>query len=79
MEMHSQWSLFEIHGINASEEGRLGLLGSKGRFALLTRLKMWFRAGVQARRAVRELASLDDRMLRDIGISRCDIQRVVRR
>jgi uncharacterized protein YjiS (DUF1127 family) len=79
MEMHSQWSLFEIHGISASEEARLWLLGSKGRFVLLTRLKSWFKAGVQARRAARELASLDDRMLRDIGVSRADIQRVVRR
>jgi uncharacterized protein YjiS (DUF1127 family) len=32
----------------------------------------------QARRATRKLEGLDDRMLGDIGISRADIDRVVR-
>jgi len=42
----------------------------------------WLAAGLAkelaARRAMRSLASLDDRMLRDIGLERCQIDHAVR-
>jgi uncharacterized protein YjiS (DUF1127 family) len=48
-------------------------------FAALARASSGVRAELRARRAAAELASLDDRMLRDIGVSRCEIQSLVRR
>ena len=38
----------------------------------------WISAQREIRRATRELESLDDRMLRDIGIARWEINRIVR-
>jgi uncharacterized protein YjiS (DUF1127 family) len=75
MELDSRQSLY----ISARDKARLQLLGTTGIFALLTRVKSALRAEMQARRAASELAVLDDRMLRDIGISRSDIERAVRR
>jgi uncharacterized protein YjiS (DUF1127 family) len=79
MEMHSRQSLYDVHGISARDKARLQLLWTTGIFALLTRVKSALRAEIQARRAASELAALDDRMLRDIGISRSDIEQAVRR
>jgi len=78
MEMHSQSSLYEIHGISAREDARLRLRWTKGIFALLRRVISALRGELEARRAARELSKLDDRMLRDIGISRSEIQQLVR-
>jgi uncharacterized protein YjiS (DUF1127 family) len=79
MELHSRQSLYEVHGISARDKARLQVLWTTGIFAVLTRVKSALRAEVQARRAASELAGLDDRMLRDIGVSRSDIERAVRR
>jgi uncharacterized protein YjiS (DUF1127 family) len=79
MEMHSRQSIYEVHGISDRDKARLQLLWTTGIFALLTKVKSALGAEMQARRAASELAGLDDRMLRDIGISRSDIERAVRR
>jgi uncharacterized protein YjiS (DUF1127 family) len=79
MEMHSRQSLYEVHGISAQDRPRLQLLWTVGVFALLARVTSALKAEMQARRAATELAGLDDRMLRDIGVSRSDIERAVRR
>lgn len=50
-----------------------------GLFAPFARAGSAVRAELRARRAYAELASLDDRMLRDIGISRSEIHSLVRR
>jgi uncharacterized protein YjiS (DUF1127 family) len=47
-------------------------------FASLFRLSLTLRAELKARRAIAELAVMDDRMLRDIGIGRSEIERAVR-
>ncbi|MET0429092.1 MAG: DUF1127 domain-containing protein [Microvirga sp.] len=47
---------------------------AKGLLSFLPRLARSIRTEIRSRRAVAELAALDDRMLRDIGISRCDIE-----
>ena len=78
MEIRSQQSLYEVHGISDPDSAQLSLLWTKGIFALLTRAKSALRAEIEARRAAAELAGLDDRMLRDIGIDRGDIKRVTR-
>ena len=77
-EMHSRSSLYEIHGISAREDARFRPQWGKGSFALLRRVISVLSGELAARRAARELSQLDDRMLRDIGISRSDIQRMVR-
>jgi len=77
--MHSRQSLYDVHIISARDQARLQLLWSTGISVLLARVKSALRAEVQARRAASELAALDDRMLRDIGIIRSDIERAVRR
>lgn len=64
-----------------------GALGIKDRtrpllirlFAALARAGSAIRAESRARRAYAELARLDDRMLRDIGVSRSEIHSLVRR
>ena len=78
MEMHSRSSRYEIHGISAREDAQFRPQWGKGSFALLRRVISVVKGELEARRAARELSELDDRMLRDIGISRCDIQRIVR-
>ena len=48
-------------------------------FAAIAKAGAAVRAEWRARRAAAELASLDDHMLRDIGVRRCEIQGLVRR
>ena len=47
-------------------------------FAILSQVAAALTAELRARRAAAELAAMDDRMLRDIGVSRSEIERVVR-
>ncbi|MDJ0946748.1 MAG: DUF1127 domain-containing protein [Kiloniellales bacterium] len=54
--------------------GRLARALGAGVFALARRYRAWW----QRRLAIAELLALDDRSLRDIGLSRGDVARVVR-
>jgi uncharacterized protein YjiS (DUF1127 family) len=78
MEMHSRSSLYETHGFSAPDDARIRPQRGKASFALLRRMISVLSGALEARRATRELSELDDRMLRDIGISRSDIRRIVR-
>lgn len=79
MEILSRPSLHDIHGIGAPEDARLRSSWAKGSFARLRRVISVLSGELEARRTARELCALDDRMLRDIGISRSDIHRLLRR
>ena len=79
MEMHSKASLYEIHGIVVQRRGQsrprrlvAGIL------AFVAIVKRAIEAELAARRAMAELAELDDRMLRDLGVSRSEIESKVR-
>jgi uncharacterized protein YjiS (DUF1127 family) len=72
MEMHSRQSLYEIHGI--SIERRRPRLVAR----LLTARIAAFMTKVK-RRAMTELAEMDDHMLRDLGLHRSDIEGRLRR
>ena len=81
MEMHSRQSLHEIYGISAPPRRRsrwrsIARLDIAGIPAVL---KKAIEAKLAARCAIAELASLDDRMLRDLGITRSEIEKVVSR
>jgi uncharacterized protein YjiS (DUF1127 family) len=82
MEMHSQQSLYDTHRISVMR-ARLRRRAT-GRFGL-ARIVAFLKAAVAAmqaelaaRRAMAQLASMDDHQLRDIGVSRCEIGRAVR-
>ena len=80
MEIHSRQSLYEVHGVGARTRTQSWLLQLiQGIVRLLAKLARALMTEIQARRAAAELHSLDDRMLRDIGVNRCEIDRVVRR
>jgi uncharacterized protein YjiS (DUF1127 family) len=76
MEMHSPRSHYAVHGRAACAQPRLHW-GSR-LVAALKRLRSAIESERQSRRAALELERLDDRMLRDIGIGRSEIDRVVR-
>ncbi|MEX0810056.1 MAG: DUF1127 domain-containing protein [Dongiaceae bacterium] len=69
--MHSMAS----HEIGFMTNRDAGLVARTGRMAA----DAWtsYRAWSELRRATRHLASLDDRLLRDIGVSRSEINRMV--
>ena len=77
MEMHTARSLHSMHGIDARSRGQSRWL--RRLLGTLSRVRSALHAELRARRDAAELASMDDRMLRDIGISRCEIDTVVRR
>ncbi|MGA7811114.1 DUF1127 domain-containing protein, partial [Bradyrhizobium sp.] len=53
--------------------------GWRPRIALVLTVRLLrLRRAIQQRQAIRELRNLDDRALRDIGISRCDIEHLAR-
>ena len=84
MEMHSRKSLYEIHGISALPRRRprwrsLARLGVARIFAVLDGIRKAIEAELAARHAIVELASMDDHMLRDLGITRGEIQNLIRR
>lgn len=57
-----------------STRGPLGILYSAG--AALRAIAAWALAGRDAARTRRVLLALNDRELADIGLSRCDIERL---
>jgi uncharacterized protein YjiS (DUF1127 family) len=84
MEMHSRQSLKEIHGFSVpprrpSRWGSLMRLSIARVFAVLKEIRKAIEAELAARQAIVELASMDDRMLRDLGITRGEIGNLVRR
>ena len=83
MEMHSRQSLYEIHGISLGLRRRrwclIGRLLVTRIFEFLARVKRAIEAELAARQAITELASMNDQMLRDLGINRCEIENAVRR
>jgi uncharacterized protein YjiS (DUF1127 family)/mannose-6-phosphate isomerase-like protein (cupin superfamily) len=84
MEIHSRRSLYEIHGIIAPPQrrSRWGTIARRAvtcLLALLKRAKVVIEAELAARRDIGQLAGMNDYMLRDIGITRSEIEGSVRR
>jgi uncharacterized protein YjiS (DUF1127 family) len=84
MEMHSQPSLYEIQGVSAtprrqSRRGRIARRAINRLLAILKRITAAVAADLAARHAITELASMNDHMLRDLGITRSEIENAVRR
>lgn len=77
MEMHTPQSLYEIHGISVRARPRSRWIARV--LATVLKLGPALQATLRARRAAAALASMDDHMLQDIGISRGEIESVVRR
>ena len=82
MEMHSRQSLNEIHGISAPPRrhtrwGSLMRLSIAGVLAVLKGIRKAIDAELAARQAIVELACMDDRMLRDLGITRGEIENLI--
>ena len=83
MEMHTRQSLFEVHGISIINgvpvvPRRRSSHWSRKILRWLALKVVSLTWEIRARRAVRELASMNDYTLRDIGISRSHIDYVVR-
>ena len=84
MEMHSRQSLNEIHGISALPRrqprwGGFMRLSIARVLVVLKGITKAINAELAARHAIIELASMDDRMLRDLGITRGEIENWIRR
>jgi uncharacterized protein YjiS (DUF1127 family) len=84
MEMHSRQSLSEVHGVSIlprrqSRRRPIVRTALAHILAFLKRAKMAIEAELAARQAITELASMNDQMLRDLGINRCEIENAVRR
>jgi uncharacterized protein YjiS (DUF1127 family) len=84
MEMHSRHSLYEFHGIRALPRRQprwrsLARIGVARTLAVLKGITKAIEAELAARHAIMELAGMDDRMLRDLGITRGEIENLMRR
>lgn len=53
------------------------IAGLRTAFAVLSRCATRIADGYRKRRAINDLLALDDRILRDIGVSRCEIPHLV--
>jgi len=83
MEMHTLRSLYDIHGISTERrraQSRPFVRFVVGRIAaLLTKMKRAIERELAIRHAMTELAEMDERMLRDMGIHRSEIENLLRR
>jgi uncharacterized protein YjiS (DUF1127 family) len=84
MEMHSQRSFDDIHGISAPprrqpRRGRIVRRAITRLLLFLKNMKTAIEAELAARAAIGELAGMSDHMLRDLGITRGEIESTVRR
>ena len=84
MEMHSQRSLYEVDGISAParrrpQRRRIARRAINRFLAILKAVKTAIEAEWAARNAIEELASMNDHILRDLGITRGEIESTVRR
>ena len=75
MEMHTTRALYATHGIVIQRRPRKRWINLV--LAVWSRMKLALQRGLEMRRAEAELESFSDHMLKDIGIERSDIQRVV--
>ena len=84
MEMHSRQSLKEVHGISVLPRHQprwrsLARFAAARILAVLKGIKEAIDAELAARRAIAELLTMDDRTLRDLGITRGEIGNLIRR
>jgi uncharacterized protein YjiS (DUF1127 family) len=83
MQMHTAQSLYEIHGLSTPRQRRRSRLIARLLVArivgFLARVKRVVENELAARQAIDELASMNDHMLCDLGISRDEIESAVRR
>src|ERR1700752_2459078 len=84
MEMHSRQSLHQIHGISVLprrwlRRGAIARGAIAKLLAVLKGMKAAIKAELAARRAIEELAGMNDHMLRDLGVTRGEIENPVRR
>ena len=84
MEMHSRRSVHEIHGVSALPQRRPqwrthARLASARILAVLKGIIKAIEAELAARQAIIELSGMDDRMLRDLGITRYEIKSFISR
>jgi uncharacterized protein YjiS (DUF1127 family) len=84
MEMFSQRSLYEVHGIITSTRRRSRWAAVARRaitwlLALLKRAKAAIEAELAVRSTIKELTRMNDHMLRDLGLSRDELQAGLRR
>ena len=83
MEMHSRQSLYEIHGISIERRRRRSRVVPRLLIARIVafaaNVKRTIEAELAIRRAMAELAEMDDYMLRDLGLHRGEIEARLRR
>lgn len=76
MEMHTSRSLYATHAIMVRRRPRTRWIEPV--LTVLSRMKRALQRELEIRRAEAELKTLSDHLLKDLGISRSDIERVVR-
>jgi uncharacterized protein YjiS (DUF1127 family) len=69
MQIHTHRSPYDVRGLTTWEKRLLRLVWIKSAFAVLASLKLAVQAAQNRRRAVAQLASMDDRMLQDMGLA----------
>jgi uncharacterized protein YjiS (DUF1127 family) len=78
MEMHTSETLHARYAIAVQPRPRTPWLWVESLLAICCWIRQAIRREWELRHAVAELENLSDHLLKDIGISRCDIRHVVR-